>query len=67
MSEDDEQGSAEHFHTVFERTQGDRVDDLSGIADDEHVAETDIEDHLSGDSGVRTAEESHERGLAVRQ
>src|SRR5699024_5188375 len=67
VAEDDEQGSVEYFDAVLERAEGDWVDDLTGIADDEHVAEADVEDHLSGDAGIRASEQGDEGLLVVRQ
>src|SRR5699024_10436951 len=67
VAEDDEQGSVEHFDAVLERAEGGRVDDLTGVANDEHIAEADVEDHLSGDAGIRAAEEGDEGLLIVRQ
>ena len=57
VAEDDDQGHVQHLHRVLDRPEHRRVDDVTGGPDDEHVAESGVEDQFGGDPGVATAED----------
>ena len=57
VAQNGNQWHSEQFGGELERSEDRRVDDVTGGAHDEHIAETLVENHLRGDARVRAAEQ----------
>ena len=67
VPEDHDQRHAEDADAVFERAEHGVVDHLAGGADHEGVPEAEVEDDLSGQPGIRAAEDHRERVLVLHE
>jgi hypothetical protein len=55
VTQDNDQGAAEHAHPVLDATERSGVDGVASIADDEQLAPAAPEEQLGGNAAVGTA------------
>ncbi len=67
MAEHDHKRHVEHRNRVLDGAQHGRVDDVTGGADHEHVAQALVEDDLGGHAAVRAPEDDRRRLLPGSQ
>ena len=63
MGQDDDQRHLEDGDRVFQACDDRLAHDLAGVADDEEIAQTQVEDDLGGEAGVGAAEQRRDRML----
>ena len=65
MTENHDEGHAEHGHGVLQRADDTLGDDLSGVANHEEVADSLVEDDFCGEAGIAASEKGCQGGLIV--